>query len=68
MSLGWVIYVPLAVDVAAVRGRTGLSQAVFAGRIGVSLGTLRNWRRAPDGPARVLLAMLDRNPRVAVEC
>lgn len=31
---------------------------------------LRNWeqgRRAPDGPPRVLLAMLARNPRVVEE-
>ena len=45
--------------------RTGLSQIAFSARIGVALATLRNWeqgRRTPEGPARVLLAMLDRNP------
>jgi putative transcriptional regulator len=44
-----------------------LSQEVFSSRIGVSTGTLRNWeqgRRNPEGPARVLLAMLARTPRV----
>jgi putative transcriptional regulator len=67
---GLVVHVPGAVDVVAVRRRTGMTQAAFAGRIGVSLGTVRNWeqgRRVPDGPARVLLAMIERNPRVVEE-
>jgi putative transcriptional regulator len=65
-----VLHVPRNVDVAAVRRRTGLSQTAFSRRIGVSPATLRNWeqgRRAPEGPARILLAMLERNPRVVEE-
>ena len=64
------VHIPAAVNVAAIRRRTGLSQAAFSRRIGVSPATLRNWeqgRRAPEGPARVLLAMLERNPRVVEE-
>jgi putative transcriptional regulator len=64
------VHVPASVEVARIREKTGLSQAAFAARIGVSLGTLRNWeqkRREPEGPARVLLAMLDRNPRIVEE-
>jgi putative transcriptional regulator len=64
---GLKIHVPRTVNVSAIRRRTGLSQAAFSRRIGVSAGTLRNWeqgRRAPDGPARVLLAMLAQNPRI----
>lgn len=67
---GLVVHVPATVDVAAIRSRAGLSQEAFARRIGVSLGTLRNWeqrRRSPEGPARVLLAMLERNPNVVEE-
>lgn len=67
---GLVVHVPASIDVVAVRKRVGLSQDAFARRIGVSLGTLRNWeqgRRGPEGPARVLLAMLERNPRVVEE-
>jgi len=67
---GLVLHVPQTVDVAAVRRRTGLSQAAFSRRIGVSPATLRNWeqgRRIPEGPARVLLALLDRNPRIVEE-
>jgi putative transcriptional regulator len=54
-------------DVVAIRARTGLSQAAFARSIGVKPATLRNWeqkRRVPDGPARVLLALIARDPGV----
>ena len=64
---GLRVHVPESIDVGSVRARTGLSQAAFAGQIGVPVATLRNWeqgRRAPDGPARVLLAMLERNPQI----
>lgn len=67
---GLVLHVPQTVDVAAVRRRTGLSQTAFSRRIGVSAATLRNWeqgRRVPEGPARILLAMLERNPRIVEE-
>lgn len=64
------LHIPTQVDVSAIRRRTGLSQAAFSRRIGVSPATLRNWeqgRRVPEGPARVLLAMLERNPKVVEE-
>jgi putative transcriptional regulator len=67
---GLRLHVPKKVDVAAIRQKTGLSQEAFSMRIGVSTGTLRNWeqgRRNPEGPARVLLAMLARNPRLVEE-
>ncbi|MEE4349563.1 MAG: helix-turn-helix domain-containing protein [Pacificimonas sp.] len=53
------------VDVTAIRARTGLSQGQFAKSIGVARGTLINWehgRRRPAGPARVLLAMIAKQP------
>jgi putative transcriptional regulator len=52
-------------DVGKVRGKVGLSQDDFARAFGVSVGTLRNWeqkRVRPDGPARVLLTVIDRDP------
>ena len=56
-----------APDVSDIRARTGLSQAEFARSIGVKKGTLLNWehrRRTPEGPARVLLALIDKDPRI----
>jgi putative transcriptional regulator len=67
---GLALHIPKTVDVSALRRRTGLSQTAFSRRIGVSTATLRNWeqgRRAPEGPARILLAMLDRNPMIVEE-
>jgi putative transcriptional regulator len=69
-SLGDGLQISYAIDVAAIRNKTGLSQTAFARRIGVPVGTIRNWeqgRRSPQGPARVLLALLDRNPRIVEE-
>ena len=54
-------------EVPAIRARTGLSQAEFARSIGVKKATLVNWeqgRRRPDGPARVLLALIAREPGI----
>jgi putative transcriptional regulator len=53
------------VDVKAIRAKLNLTQAEFAKRFNIPLGTLRDWeqyRRNPDGPARVLLTIIDREP------
>ena len=58
---------PAAVP-ATLDGRTKLTQAEFAARIGVPLETVRNWeqgKRSPRGPARALLKVLDKAPDVA---
>lgn len=57
-------------DVAAIRARSGLSQTAFAQSIGVAVGTLRGWeqgRRRPEGPARVLLALIEKRPGLVQE-
>ncbi len=57
-------------NVAAIRSKTGLSQPAFAKSIGVPLGTLKNWeqgRRRPEGPARVLLALIEKRPFIVQE-
>jgi putative transcriptional regulator len=54
-----------AVQVTALRRRFGLSQAKFAALLGISTATLQNWeqgRRAPEGPARVLLRVAAAHP------
>jgi putative transcriptional regulator len=56
-------------DVRAVRRRLKLSQSQFAAKFGFQAATLKNWeqgRTRPDGPARVLLAVIARHPE-AVE-
>jgi putative transcriptional regulator len=52
-----------------VRHKVGLSQVAFAMRIGVPVDTVRNWeqgKRAPQGPARALLRIIDRAPEAAL--
>ena len=59
------IAMPKAADVPAIRKELGLSQPEFAGFMGVSIGTLRNWeqdRREPQGPARALLLVASKQP------
>jgi len=62
------VEVPM-IDVKETRHRLGLSQAAFAAKFGFLPATLRNWeqgRTYPDGPARVLLAVIAKHPE-AVE-
>jgi len=57
-------------DTAAIRAKTGLSQSEFAKSIGVAVRTLQGWEqghRKPQGPARVLLAMLAKKPDIVQE-
>ncbi|MBK6422845.1 MAG: helix-turn-helix domain-containing protein [Gemmatimonadetes bacterium] len=52
-------------QIVALRRQFGLSQAKFAALLGISTGTLQNWeqgRRAPDGPAKVLLRVAAAHP------
>jgi putative transcriptional regulator len=53
------------IDVRSVRQKLGLSQSKFATRFGFTAATVRNWeqgRTQPDGPARVLLAVIAHHP------
>jgi putative transcriptional regulator len=58
-----------AVDVQSVRKKLKLSQSQFAARFGFTAATVKNWeqgRTQPDGPARILLAVIAHHPE-AVE-
>src|SRR5271157_1215658 len=63
-----VTYVPAPrVDVRKLRAKMGLSQTQFAAKFGFSLDSIQNWEqghRQPEGPARVLLVVIAKNPRV----
>jgi putative transcriptional regulator len=58
------------VDVKRVRSKLKVSQGQFALMIGVSRATLQNWeqgRREPEGPAKALLKVVERNPKAVLE-
>jgi putative transcriptional regulator len=53
-----------------IRKRLKLSQAAFAGLMGVSLRTVQDWeqgRRQPSGPAKSLLRIAEQHPEVFVD-
>ena len=55
--------------VRRIRSRVGMSQVEFAGAIGVSVDTLRNWeqgRRYPTATARALLKVVAMSPETAL--
>ena len=65
-----VFHVDAESAVVRVRGKLGLSQSKFASLQGISQDTLQNWeqgRREPTGPAKVLLKIASKHPRVLLE-
>lgn len=66
-QVGRVFMIP---PVAEIRAKSGLSQGDFSGLLGVSVRTLQEWeqgRRVPSGPARMLLLIAHRNPKLLLE-
>lgn len=57
-------------DIKAIREGIGFSQAKFAALIGVNIRTLQNWEqghRHPTGPAKVLLRLVQADPKSVVK-
>lgn len=53
--------------VQVIRTRLNLSQAAFAGLMGVSVRTVQDWeqgRRKPSGPAAALLRIAEQKPEI----
>jgi len=70
MKPGRVFHVDSKNAVVKTRGKLGLSQSKFASLLGISEDTLQNWeqgRREPTGPAKVLLKIASKHPRVLLE-
>src|ERR1700757_1420179 len=65
----YTVTVPEHVDVAKLRRRLGLSQVAFARSFGLDVTALHAWeqgRRRPDRAARVLLAVIAREPKAVL--
>jgi len=57
-------------DIKHIRDGYKLTQEQFAGMLGISVRTLRNWeqgRRTPEGPAMVLLQVAARHPEAVLD-
>lgn len=60
------VTIPDSIDVAAIRAELGLTQAEFASRFGFGVRAIHQWeqgKRRPEGPARVLLALIAADPQ-----
>jgi putative transcriptional regulator len=67
---GRVFHVQAGSNIVSVRAALGLSQSKFASLLGISRDTLQNWeqgRREPTGPAKVLLRIAAKDPKVLLE-
>ena len=65
----YTVTVPDRVNVAKLRHRLGLSQAAFARSFGLDVTALHAWeqgRRRPDRAARVLLAVIAKEPQAVL--
>jgi len=54
-------------EIKNLRNSLKLSQALFAGLLGVSVKTVEAWesgRNKPEGPAQRMLEMLQKNPEI----
>ena len=61
------VFVPEAVDVAAIRKSQGLTQSAFAERYGLAESAIRDWeqnRRRPDRAATLFLKVIQQKPDV----
>jgi putative transcriptional regulator len=65
----YTVAVPDRVDVVKLRRRLGLSQSAFAHAFGLDVTALHAWeqgRRRPDRAARVLLAVIAKEPQAVL--
>lgn len=61
----YVVHVPQAIDVRAIRQKLALTQTEFARLFNLNVARLRDWeqgRSAPDGAVRAYLLVIDREP------
>ena len=61
------VEIPDSIDVKSIREKLKLSRQEFADSFGFSVRTLQHWEqgdRNPHGPARVLLLLLQREPKI----
>ena len=61
------VEIPDEIDVKSIREELNLSRQEFADSFGFSARTLQHWEqgdRNPQGPARVLLLLLQREPKI----
>lgn len=64
------IFVGVGQRIQSIREAAGLSQSQLARLLNVSVKTLQNWeqaRRAPSGPAKALISILEFEPKLVLK-
>jgi putative transcriptional regulator len=64
------VHIPEHIDVKTIREQTGLSQAAFANKFGLSVFSLRKWeqgKRQPDPAARAYLKVIEKVPDIVAK-
>jgi putative transcriptional regulator len=64
-SKNFKVHIPEEIDVKSIRNKLHLNQQEFAQQFGLTVKAVQNWeqhRRTPEGPARVLLTLIDKIP------
>ena len=64
-----VVHFPHTPDVKSIREQVGMTQTAFSTILGISPSTLSRWERGertPQGPARVLLHLVAREPQAVL--
>jgi putative transcriptional regulator len=64
------VHIPKRIDVKTIREQTGLSQAAFANKFGLSVFALRNWeqgKRQPDPAVRAYLKVIEQAPDIVAK-
>ncbi len=61
-----IVHIPAEIDVRRIRKKFDMNQKIFAEYFGVKVRTVQDWeqgRRIPSGAARVLLVVIDHEPK-----
>lgn len=64
-----VVHTLSPIDIKQIRKDIDMTQVEFASTFGISVSTLRHWERgdrSPQGPARVLLNVVAKNPQAVL--
>ena len=64
------IDVPMVVNVSNIRKNLHMTRKQFSEEFGFSLRTLEKWERgerAPEGPTRAYLTVIERNPTAVID-
>ncbi len=67
---GFVLHTPEMIELRQMRKKLGMSQSQFSKAFQIPVRTVQDWeqgKRYPEGPARVLLKVIEHNPKAVLK-